>query len=301
MIKILFIRSPNAYLPEIDAYIKYFNTTKDFIAYDVSCIDEFRTLNNFDIIWEFKGFGGIKVKEQILVHEYASLSTGRFPKSKNLIKSRFNYIPNIRIFLNQEVKSNLYFRDNIKYCYRDMGIDQNFIITDKVKKEFDFVYVGLINKDREMDKFLHIFSQRPNGKLCLIGDVEMDIYSKFKNNTDITFLGRVKYDDVPKLAAKANYGINYIPDKFPYNIQTSTKLLEYLALNLKIITTDYQWVRNFEIQNDSWFYKLDYHNLQFDIDDINQHKFRSNFKSNNFLWNTVIKRSGIEDILRSKI
>ena len=63
MITILFVRSENAFLPEIDAYVDYFNNTKEFKAYDSSKIKDYK-LDDFDVIWEFKGFGGSKKKKK---------------------------------------------------------------------------------------------------------------------------------------------------------------------------------------------------------------------------------------------
>ena len=71
------------------------------------------------------------------------------------------------------------------------------------------------------------------------------------------FTGRIKQEEIPQLATKCVYAINYIPNIYPFNIQTSTKLLEYAAMDLKIITTDYWWVRNFELENNMKFYKID--------------------------------------------
>ena len=108
MIKILFIRSERAYLPEIDAYIEYFNKTDEFRAYDSLKLKGEYQLKDFDVIWEFKGFGGIRVKDQILVHEYASLSVGAFPRVKNWLKSKLNPKPHLRIFLNEDVKAGFF-------------------------------------------------------------------------------------------------------------------------------------------------------------------------------------------------
>ncbi|OPJ55315.1 glycosyltransferase [Alkalithermobacter paradoxus] len=293
MIKILFMRSENAFLPEVDAYIDYFNKTKEFNAYDSSKIKDYK-LEDFNVIWEFKGFGGVKKnKNQILIHEYASLSTGRFPIPKNLIKSKFNPKPDLRIFLNENVKEGFNFNDSVDFCYRDMGIDEQFISQVEVEKEYDFVYVGSICKEREMDKFLKLFTEKDNGKLCLIGNVEDEIYSEYKDHENLIFTGKVSYSEVPKIAAKAEYGINFMPDKYPFNIQTSTKLLEYLALGLKVVTTDYKWVRQFEEKHNCSFYKLDYNNLSFDKDSIEKHDFFSGFKAQEYLWTKVIEESRI--------
>jgi len=299
MMKILFMRSENAFLPEIDAYIDYFNKTKEFNAYDSSKIKDYK-LADFDVIWEFKGFGGIKKnKNQILIHEYASLSTGRFPILKNFIKSKINPKPDLRVFLNENVKKGFKFNDSVDSCYRDMGIDERFISQDEVEKEFDFVYVGSIGKEREMDKFLKAFTEKDNGTLCLVGNVEDEIYNEYKNHKNLIFTGKVPYSEVPKIAAKAEYGINFMPDKYPFNIQTSTKLLEYLALGLKVVTTDYAWVRDFEKINNNTFYYLNNNHISINLKKIEDFDFVSSLDAEKYLWNNVIASSGItEELLK---
>jgi len=293
MIKILFIRSDKAFLPEIDAYIKYFNNTNEFEAYDSSKLGKDYIIDDFDIVWEFKGFGGVKSTDKILIHEYASLSTGSFPFLKNFLKRYLNTKPDLRVFLNENVKNGFGFKDNIDFCYRDMGIDESFLQVKDTKKEYDFVYVGSICKGRGMDVFLKEFTKTNPGKLCLIGNVDDDIYNTYKYNRDIIFTGKVAYSEVPSIASKAVYGINYIPDKYPFNIQTSTKLLEYLALGLKIITTDYKWIRDFEKKYRCNFYKLDITNPLFDLSDLEKHEFVCNLNTNDFIWENIINKSNI--------
>jgi len=298
MTKILFNRSEKAFLPEIDAYIKYFNMKDGFRAYDSSKIEHEYHINDFDVIWEFKGFGGLKVQNQMLIHEYASLSLGSFPLLKNNLKTKFNPKPNLRIFLNENVKSGYKFNDNIDYCYRDMGIDESFLQIESTKKDYDYVYVGPISKIREIDKLLANFSKKANGILCLIGNVDDDIYKTYKSNKDIIFTGKVPYSEVPEIASRAIYGINYIPDKYPFNIQTSTKLLEYLALGLKIITTDYKWIRQFEEKNKCSFYKLNNSFSDFDLTNLDKYPFISQFNAEEYLWNSIIDRANIIEKIR---
>lgn len=292
MVKILFLRSEKAYLPEIDAYIDYFNSSSTFSAFDSSQIGSDYTLSDFEVIWEFKGLGGVKVNNQFLIHEYASLSTGIFSKQKDIVKSIFNPKPNLRVFLNERVKKRFEFNDNIEFSYRDMGIDKRFL-TRSNQKEYDFVYIGSMDKGRGIEKLLHSFTQKKNGKMCLIGTPQDDIYDIYKNNKDIIFTGRLPYKEVPKIASKAIFGVNYIPDKYPYNIQTSTKALEYLALGLKVVTTNYQWIRDFEKNHNCSFYKLDSNN--FDIDAINRFEFQSHFNPESYLWDAVIEKSKINE------
>jgi glycosyltransferase involved in cell wall biosynthesis len=301
LIKILYMRSPKAYLPEVDAYIKYFNSKKEFQAYDSSELKEQYKLDDFDVIWEFKGLGGVKVRDQVLVHEYASLSTGRFPRVKNIVKKWLNPKPDLRIFLNANVRDGFRFNDGIDYCFRDMGIDDSFIQVKSTKKEYEFVYTGSICKSRGLDILLKAFTEGDNGKICLVGNVEDSIYNMYKNNPSIIFTGKVPYSEVPHIASKAVYGINYMPDKYPYNIQTSTKLLEYLALGLKVVTTDYTWVRQFEEKHDCSFYKLDHDNLRFDLNEINKFQYESNYVADSFLWEKIIAKSKIEEKIKENL
>jgi len=195
-VKILFVRTGKAFLPEIDAYVKYFNKLEGFEAYDSQLLDENYSIDDFDVIWEFKGFGGVRDVNKVIVHDYASLSTGSFPKVKNNLKKWLNPKPNLRVFLNQAVRQGFNFNDDIEFCYRDMGIDERFLSVKSEEKEYDFVYVGSICKGRGMDRFLAEFTRKPQGKLCLIGNVEDDIYNEYKHNKDLVFTGSVPYGEV---------------------------------------------------------------------------------------------------------
>src|SRR5690554_3220938 len=154
MIKILFLRNNKALYPEIDAYMDYFNKTPNFEAYDLTKINNEVDFDEYDVLWEMKGFGGVKSKNKIIVHDYASLSVPPFAKLKNRLKTIINPKPDLRIFLNENVKSGFKFKDDIPYCLRDMGLDQEFIKNEEVKKEYKFVYVGSVGKERNIDKFL---------------------------------------------------------------------------------------------------------------------------------------------------
>lgn len=293
LLKILFVRSEKAYLPEVDAYIEYFNKTNDFLAFDSEKINKDYSLCDFDVIWEFKGLGRAITKDKIVVHEYASLSTGRMPYIKNRIKSLVNGKPDLRVFLNSEVKDGFHFNDNIDYCYRDMGISDEFINVQPSNKEFDFVYIGAISKTRHVDNLLRTFVKNKCGKICLIGTPEDEIYNTYKKYKDIIFTGRVQYSYVPGIASRSIYGLNYIPNIYPYNLQTSTKLLEYLALGLKVITTEYKWVNNFEIENRCSFYKLRNIDEDLDINKISSFSYINNFNTDNYTWKSIIDKSNI--------
>ena len=101
MKKILLVRSNKSYLPQIDASIDYFNGKElGFQLYDSAELSDI-TLSEFDCLWEFMGFNVYKKLDIPLIHEYASLSTGVFPRVKNMGKKWGNVKPNLRIYLNE--------------------------------------------------------------------------------------------------------------------------------------------------------------------------------------------------------
>ena len=76
--------------------------------------------------------------------------------------------------------------------------------------------------------------------------------------------------------------------------------MEYIALNLKIVTTDYEWVNKFEQERKMQFLKT---NLS--LDNINDNYLKSfNFKNtdiNDLRWRTVIEKSRIKEWIKDNI
>jgi hypothetical protein len=282
MFKILIIKSNKANLPEIEIYKKYFWNFAKINILDISSKDSTKNINilDYDIIWHFMGtdFFYDNIAKQILslrkikknedknlkipflIHEYPSLSTGKFAKFKNFIKKKFNIKPNLRIFLNEKINKEFNFQDNVNFIYRDMGILNSFFQYNniKLKKDYDFVYVGDISYEREIDKLLILFTKEKfkKYKILLIGKYDNEIFKKFCKYENIEFKGFLNYNTIPIFASRAVYGINWIPNKYPYNLQTSTKLLEYCSLDLKIINLFNDWSEAFAKDHDLKFYNI---------------------------------------------
>ncbi|MPL68876.1 hypothetical protein SDC9_14609 [bioreactor metagenome] len=294
MKKILLLHSGKAALPEINAYIKYFQRNKNFYFYNSAELEEYK-ITDFDLIWRFMGTDFVTTSVPV-IHEYASLSVGRFTLLKDKIKKKFNIQPVMRVFLNEDIKRIYDFKDDIPYCYRDMGIDAIFF-EQTSKKVYDFVYLGNMEQDRGihllLDKFIHDFSKY---RILLIGKPGYELYEKYRKYNNIIFAGYVRYADVPALASQAEFGINYIPNKYPYYLQTSTKLLEYVAMNLKVITTDYAWVRSFENKRNMKFLRVSE-----DLHDLNEEHLKSflfkNTDIHDLVWENILSKSKIEDRL----
>ena len=294
MKKILLLHSGRAHLPELLMYKKFL---KEYSFVDCQEAKGY-SVEDFDLIWRFMGTDFQFSKKIPCVHEYASLSVGRAAKLKDLIKRSFNARPSLRIFLNQAIQKRYSFGDQVPYLYRDMGIDEHFFRMEATRKEYDFVYVGNMGADRKFYKALDFFSRHSMGRLLLIGTPEDSLYTEYKKFDNLVFAGKIPYQEVPALARQAEYALNYIPDRYPYNIQTSTKLLEYVAMGLKVVTTSYFWVNDFEQRRNMAFYKFseDFHDL--DLERLKSFSFR-NTAVDDLRWENIFKSSGIESALRT--
>jgi hypothetical protein len=295
MKQIICINEGKAYLPELKAYKKYFK------SHNINFIDSYKDLNNqfnikdYDLAWVIMGSDFKKLPIPV-VHDYASLSTGKYIFLKDLVKRYFNKKPDLRLFLNYNIKNKMNFRDNIPFLIRDMGIDDVFF-NRNMNKEYDFVYLGSVSKERKIPELLNVFKFKlKEKKLLVIGSVPEDLFSEYVNVKNITFTGNIDYYRVPLYASKAEYGLNIIPDLYPFNLQTSTKLLEYCALDLKIITTNYSWVNSFEKEYKGKFFKLK--NDFSDIDIFELENFYFNTPNVQLLkWENIFDRINLKDTI----
>lgn len=292
MKKILFLHPGKANLPEISIYKKFF-----FRYHFVNCQDlSSYSLSDFDLIWQFMGVDLHFRKSIPTIHEYASLSVGRGNRIKDLMKRWLNARPSMRIFLNSSIRDAYGFADGVPYCYRDMGVDRRFFEASDSEIMYDFVYVGAMNSSRNFHNVLDFFVRNPKHSILLIGKPSDDLYDAYKRYPNIIFAGTVSYQDVPRLAKQARYALNYIPNKYPYSLQTSTKLLEYVAMGMKVITTSYHWVNHFEAQRKMRFYKIREDFSGFDWDELNAFSF-CNTGIEDLKWEHILRNSGLDDAL----
>lgn len=280
----------SAYTPEAYAYERYLISKGWQVQLDYN-LDPNNDINIF-----FMGMRPFWKKEKRRakeIHEYQSLSTPPYAKMKNLSKKIINKKPTGRIFLNDIVHEQFGFDDSIPCIYRDMGVDEAFFQLPKDNPEFDIVYSGSITGRVGLIDALISLSYKY--KILVIGSVEAEVKSiLLKYNIALT--GRVQRHELPELYANARYGLNYTPDIYPFNIQTSTKTLEYLASGLKVISNKYFWAEQF-------FNKIHYQPIWLkervlvDIDVLSS----TNMTLLNFdcyRWNIIFEKSNLDNFLR---
>ena len=228
-----------AYTPEAYAYEKYLKKLGHQIQLDYE-LDPDNDINIY-----FMGTRPFWKKNEgraIEVHEYQSLSTPPYAQFKNLAKKIVNKKPNGRIFLNEFVHRDLSFSDNIPYIYRDMGVDEALFQSPSENPLYDIVYCGSIAGRNGLIEVLRRLAE--NYKVVVVGQVS-DLESSLLKHENITILGRVERKYLPEIYRNSRFGLNFTPDLYPYNIQTSTKTLEYLASGLGVISNKYKWSEQF--------------------------------------------------------
>lgn len=230
----------NAYTPEAFAYKEYLETHGHKV--ELCPYDDFSENNDLNII--FMGLHKKRTKASFEIHEYQSLSTPPFAAFKDTIKSFYNSTPDGRIFLNKFVKDSLKFKKECPYIYRDMGVNKSFFKKSTEKKIFDLVYCGSVSGRPGLIEEINKLSKL-GLKICVIGKINDKEYEKFSTSKNIHFTGRLSLEEIKYYYDISTAGLNFTPDLIPFNKQTSTKTLEYLAAGLKLVTNNYSWIEDF--------------------------------------------------------
>jgi len=239
--RILLVHQDKANLPELAAYQDHFSARGyDCEATTADRLDPHRPLPG-TILWLFMGLYRQPYRADFVIHDYRSLSTGRWPRAKDRLKRMLNARPDLRVFLNAGVRDAMGFRDRVPALLLDMGIPQRLLdYRTPQPAAFDFVYVGDISRERAselmMERFLERYGDRRS--LLLIGPCEPQIRARFEARSNLHFSGRLPQEQVFAQVQRADIALCFIPDRYPYRLQTPTKLLEYAALGKRILAND---------------------------------------------------------------
>ncbi len=286
------LRKSQSYVPEAYAYKKYLEK----FDHKITIFTNQNLVKEFDKVILFMGFYPFKLSNNIeFIHEYNSLSLQPYSFFKNFIKVKLNHKPEKRIFLNSFVRYFFNFKDHIHYIDRDMGVDKRFYEVNKNKQKkflYDIVYTGSLSNRVGIEKC--IFDLCKKGfKIAIIGNIENKIFNIFKNIPNLNLLGELNVDEICKVYENTYCGLNYTPNKFPFNYQTSTKTLEYSASGLKILSNNYFWINSFEDSRAAKFYYLE--NLT-SKDQIYNYKFiDANIDDKE--WSIILDKAKFKDFI----
>lgn len=284
-----------AYTPEAYAYEKYLAELGHYVQLDYT-LDPNNDINIY--FMGFKPFWKKRKGNAIEIHEYQSLSTPPYSYHKNLAKRFLNRRPSGRIFLNETVHSEMAFKDNISYIYRDMGVDSHMFQTPSENPIYDIVYCGSI-KGR-LGLIEHILKLSKFFKIVVVGNAS-ESEREILNHKNITLVGAIERDNIPDIYREARYGLNFTPDIYPYNIQTSTKTLEYLASGLDVISNKYEWSENFFSQISYQPYWLDEALLS--TKKSNLRRLTTAHKSiiKEYSWDNILRNANLDAFLRDRL
>ena len=139
--KIAFIHSQQAFLPELSAYRSFFQAENIDTCF---AREGEETSSGADVYWYMMGFyPRAKHKDKLIIHEYSSASVPPYRKIKDYLKSRLTPKPHFRIYLNEYVRKQINIHDEVPVGYRDMGVSElYFKPAPDTEKKFDFIYAG---------------------------------------------------------------------------------------------------------------------------------------------------------------
>ncbi len=251
-----FVRNGPSYLPELDAYAAFITARghQALIHPDSSTVP-----TNAQVVWWMCGrvpsSEARRLRQAFQIHEYASASVPPKAWLKDQVKHWTQPKPDYRIFQNGWVRERMGFNDGVPHALRDMGVADGFLNASSItaSAEFDLVYLGEMNRLLPFLALLHCIHDAGR-TLLLIGDVPDELLSQLP--ASVTCTGRVMHTDVPSQLHRARYGLNLVSNVAPYNQQTSTKVLEYCAVGLPVVSNDYAWVRYFAAHYEGNFHLL---------------------------------------------
>lgn len=287
-IKIAILNNKKSFLPEARAYKKFLISCgyyAQIVEPDEYCSKDYLVtilFHGFHPFW--------RCYSEIVIGEYHSLSTGSFPKIKNLIKRVINKKSDIYIFLNKDVRRGYYFLEKSKNSiYRPMGYPGEIISECRSEnKIYDIIYAGSL-RDGVINVIVDL--AKMGFKLAVVGNKIEYICE------NVDFFGVLDQRQVFQLIGKSKFGLNYTPDIYPYNIQDSTKIIEYSAMGLGVITNKYYWVDRFENERGCKFIDIkkienfnSIHHLSFKVPDVSD-----------LCWDILLRNSNLIKMIEDKI
>lgn len=239
-----FVHGGRAYLPELAAYTRHIEA----LGHAAQLHTSVQTVPEAaEAVWWICGRvpadQARHLHAAVQVHEYASASVPPLAWLKDRVKQWQHPVPDFRVFQSEWVRQRMGFRDAVPYALRDMGVPDHFLLAQASQApEFDAVYLG------EMSRLLHFLPLlntlgQVGITLLLVGDVPAPLLDALSGCAHIRVTGRVPQAEVPQQLQRARFGLNLMPDVLPLSEQTSTKMLEYLAVGLPVISNTYAWAQ----------------------------------------------------------
>lgn len=283
-----------AYLPEAYAYRRYLIRR----GHRAECVAGPDAIGDADIaiVFSIRDQWAAQRSGAKIVHEYHSLSTGRFKAAKHLVKRMLAPRPAGRIFLNDHVAARYGFQGGIPAIVRPMGIDAEFFgCAAGGKPDKDIVYCGSLGRRGVLPTIAGLAGL--GFSLLVIGEVPDRTDIGAFTGLPVEFTGQLPREALPAALSRARFGLNVTPDVYPYNVQTSTKTIEYAAAGLGIISNRYRWIEDFAVERGCKPLWLD----TLDRPDCLSRRPVAPVDVTDLEWSRVLEEAGFEKFLQSML
>ena len=279
--------------------IKSFNHNKIVIYNDMSLV-----IITFPLLKIISFFKKIKI--------YYIFESKWFSKYGDILSPIFCLILNNKIykkiFIFDSLLSSYLISKKInssKFVKISTGVDSKLFYPKNKKFNFDFLYAGTLHKRRKLDIILNAINLIKNKykkfNLIILGDgKELEnlkrLVRKFYLSKNVNFIGKVNQERVPDYIRKSDICLAPYP-KDVFNIQLPYKILEYMACQKPVITTDTLATRKYFKNNvNALITKFNKKDLSEAISTLIENKklreriSNEGFKvSKKFRWNKVMK------------
>lgn len=240
---IRFVHEGKAAYPDVRAYMEYFSGAYKTVECRPEEAEALAGSEGPTACWYMMGFYRKRVPGVLTIHDYRSLSVGRFRRGKDFLKRLLNVDPDIRIFQNDAIRKALGFTRDGRTIYLPMGvprmfIDQRDLVADPT---VDFIYIGSMLGERKCELMLDSFLKRfgATKSFDLYGPRNPELEARYSGKDNIRFRGLVDQAELPRLLKSARVGVCYFPVHYPHVLQTPTKLMEYAALGMRILANEH--------------------------------------------------------------
>ncbi len=155
-----------------------------------------------------------------------------------------------------EIYSKISKRNIVILNMPDIEFLKPYIKTDrKIENRIDLFYVGGVSFERGIDVIVKALSILKKHNVDVhfhcIGSLydnmktrieEIENYNDVKEN--ITFYGKMKLDEAYKISLKCHIGLSILKPIENYKNSYSTKVFEYMAIGMPVITSDFELYKN---------------------------------------------------------
>lgn len=144
-----------------------------------------------------------------------------------------------------------------KIIFRNLP-DLKFKTKEVTKKTNDNIvlYTGGITEYRGIEQVIKalIYSKFKNWKLVILGKESLKLRKKLEHELEdsrISYLGQVSYDEVVEWIKKSNLGVVINQPVFSYDKSLPNKLFEYMAYGLPVVCSNFDHWKEIVVKNNA--------------------------------------------------